>query len=536
MNYVWHRSYPDGVPRKIDLRKYANIPDALSQAIRRWPDAVAFEEGDEQLSFRRFDAHAQNLAADMQHTHGLQAGDRVAVMLPNGLAYPVAILGLLRAGLVAVNINPLYTARELEHQLRDSAARAIVISAPLLTTMKPVLERCGVTRIIAVPAPGASAFSDLSASTPETSFAQALSRGARHPFKAPILSASTIAFLQYTGGTTGPSKGATLSHGNIVANLLQLDAWFGTTLARNRECVLTALPLYHIFALTFNLLFNAMIGSRNVLVANPRDLAGLAAVMGRSGITTMTGVNTLFNGLLNTPAFADVDTRNLRMVMGGGSAIQAAVARQWFQRTGIHIVEGYGLSETSPGLCVNASPATEFTGAIGLPLPMTEVTIRDDYNREVPIGEVGELCARGPQVMQGYWQRPDVTAEAFTSDGYFRTGDVARMDDRGRFYIVDRKKDMVLVSGFNVYPNEIEAACAEHPGVFEAACIGVADERSGEAVKVYVVRSDAALTAEDLILHCRQQLAAYKVPRHVQFVDELPKSPVGKILRRELRS
>ncbi len=536
MNYVWHRSYPDGVPRKIDLRKYASIPDALSQAIKRWPDAVAFEEGDERLSFRQFDEHAHHLAAHLLQVHGLHVGDRVALMLPNGLAYPIAVLGLLRAGLVAVNINPLYTPREFEHQLRDSAARAIIISAPLLTAMKPVLERCGVTRIIAVPAPGASAFSELPSAALEPSFAQALTRGAQLSFKAPILSASTVAFLQYTGGTTGPSKGATLTHGNIVANLLQLDAWFGTTLRRNRECVLTALPLYHIFALTFNLLFNVMIGSRNVLIANPRDLPGLAAVMGRSGITTMTGVNTLFNGLLNTPAFAEIDTSSLRMVMGGGSAIQAAVARRWFERTGVHIVEGYGLSETSPGLCVNTSPATEFTGSVGLPLPMTEVTVRDDYNREVPIGEVGELCARGPQVMQGYWQRPDATAEAFTSDGYFRTGDVARMDDRGRFYIVDRKKDMVLVSGFNVYPNEIEAVCAEHPGVLEAACIGVADVRSGEAVKVYVVRADATLTTEELLRHCREQLTAYKVPRHVQFVDELPKSPVGKILRRELRA
>ncbi len=535
MNYVWHRSYPDGVPRKLDLRKYASIPDALGQAIKRWPESIAFEEGGETLSYRQLDQHAQHLAAWTLEHHGLQPGDRVAVMIPNGLAYPIAVLALLRAGLVVVNINPQFTARELEYQLRDSGARAIIISAPLLAVMATVLDRCDVNRIVTVPAPGQSAFSELPAAARCRSFAQALAEGATLSFKAPIISASSMAFLQYTGGTTGPCKGAILSHGNIVANLLQIDAWMGRTLQRNRECVLTALPLFHIFALTFNLLYSVMLGARNVLVANPRDLNGLALLMKSVRFTAISGVNTLYNGLLATPAFADADLGGLKLALGGGSAIQSSVARQWRERSGIPIVEGYGLSETSPALCINALPAQEFSGSVGYPLPMTRVTLRDDFNREVPIGEVGELCASGPQVMAGYWQRPDETVEAFTSDGFLRTGDIARMDDHGRFFIVDRKKDMVLVSGFNVYPTEIEAVCAEHPGVHEAACIGVPDLRSGEAVKIYVVRADPALEAEELVRHCREQLTPYKVPRHVAFVDELPKSTVGKILRRELR-
>jgi long-chain acyl-CoA synthetase len=535
MNFFWHRAYPLDVPYQVDLTRYSSVPELLRHAIGQRPDAVAFDDGHRQVSYRAFGEQATALSAYLVAALGLRAGERVAVMVPNDIAYPITALAVLEAGLVLVNVNPMYTPRELEHQLRDSGSAAIVIARSLLGKMEPVLRQLSIDRIIAVDVdtawiPGAS-----EAPGNPTTFELAIERGRGLAFVPPTIRRASTALLQYTGGTVGPSKGAVLSHGNLTANVLQTEAWFGAQLRHDREVFLTALPLYHVFALTLNFLYGMLIGARLVLITNPKDLPTLVRHMQQQRLTFISGVNTLFAGLMTTPGFDRIDFSALRMTLGGGAATQPAVARRWRAHTGVCITEGYGMTEASPALCTNPAPTDEFDGSIGFPLPMTELTLRDEYNRDVPIGEVGEVCARGPQMMSGYWNAPEANALAFTADGFFRTGDIARMDDRGRFYLVDRKKDMVLVSGFSVFPSEIEAVCAEHWGVAEAACIGVPDGRTGEAVKVHIVRADPRLTAEDLIAHCRQHLTAYKVPRHVQFVDELPKSPVGKILRRMLR-
>ncbi|HET8882682.1 MAG TPA: AMP-binding protein [Solimonas sp.] len=519
----------------IDVPHHANLGDLLVEACREHGWHIALTQGDAHLRYAQLDALSERLAAFLATDLSLAAGERVALMMPNVLAYPLAICGVLRAGCVIVNVNPMYTARELRHQLCDSGARAIIVAEPFLDTVNAVLADTSVDTVIVAPVDGmpqaGDAGYDHSGAAP---LATALATRSALPARAQRY--GDTALLQYTGGTTGPSKGAELTHGNLLANLDQFGVWLGDTVAPAREVVITALPLYHIFAMTVNFLNFIRLGAKNVLISNPRDLPGMVETMRREGCTILTGVNTLYNGLLNTPGFESLDFSTLNLTMGGGSAIQPAVARRWQEVTGKVLIEGYGLSETSPVLTVNRIDSREFRPDIGLPLPATEISIRGDDGREVARGESGELCARGPQVMRGYWNKPDENAAAFTDDGYFRTGDMAMQDADGHYHIVDRKKDMVLVSGFNVYPNEIEAVCAEHRGVLESACIGVPDARSGEALKLFVVKRDPALTEDALIAHCRKNLTAYKVPRQVQFVAELPKSPVGKILRRELRN
>ncbi|MGH8455807.1 MAG: AMP-binding protein, partial [Stenotrophobium sp.] len=487
----------------------------------------------------------------LQNVLGLNKGDRVAVMMPNVLQYPVALFGILRAGLVVVNVNPLYTPRELEHQLNDSGARVIVIVENFCATLQQVLPRVKLKKIITTQLGDLHPFpKNLLVnwvvkyrrrmvpkwSIPDTiGLRTALVRGKAQPYSRLPLTHQDTAFLQYTGGTTGLSKGAQLLHGNVVANLMQMRVWMTGEMEMGRECVITALPLYHIFALALNCLMFLSIGGKNVLITNPRDLPGFVAEMKKHRFTAFTGVNTLFNGLLHTPGFGELDFRHLKLTVGGGSAVQQAVAELWKKVTGKPLTEGYGLTETSPAVSFTPLNKPEWNGSIGVPLSSTLVSLRDDDNREVPQGQPGELCVRGPQVMAGYWQKPDENAKVFTIDGYLKTGDIATMDERGYLRIVDRKKDMILVSGFNVYPNEIEGVVALHPGVLECACIGVPDDKSGEAVKIFVVKKDPALTADALREYCKQQLTGYKVPKHYAFLDALPKTPVGKILRKELR-
>jgi len=531
----WLAQYPAGIAPAIETPAHSSVAALLAESCQRHADRTAVVCGEETLSYAQLAQHAERLGAFLATDLGLQRGDRVAVMMPNLSAYPVVMFGILAAGCAVVNVNPMYTPRELRHQLRDSGARAILIAEPFLATLDAILADIPLQCVITVPtgplpAPGGDYANEL-----RVPLATALATTRSLPRLA--LNHGDTAFLQYTGGTTGVSKGAELSHGNILSNLAQIDAWLAPLIGhrQEQEIAITALPLYHIFALMMNGLNVLRMGGTTVLIPNPRDLAGMVATMARQRFTIFSGVNTLYSGLLNTPGFADLDFSSLRLSMGGGAAVQPAVARRWQEVTGGVLLEGYGLSETSPVLTINRADAKSFRGGIGLPLPSTEISIRDGQGREVAPGESGELCARGPQVMRGYWQRPEDNAKVFTADGYFRTGDIARQDDDGYFHIVDRVKDMVLVSGFNVYPNEIEAVCAEHPGVLESACVGVPDDKTGEAVKVFVVRRDESLSMEALIDHCRRNLTAYKVPRHVEFLPALPKSPVGKILRRELR-
>jgi long-chain acyl-CoA synthetase len=548
---IWLKQYPKGVPAEIDAGAYSSIVDVLEQSCARFADRPAYSNLGHTLSYADLDRLTRQFASFLQHTLGLQKGERVAVMMPNILQYPVAIFGILRAGLVVVNVNPLYTPRELEHQLKDSGAKAIVIVENFIETLEKVIERTPVRAVVTtqiadlLPFPRRTlvnfVLKHVKKAVPKWrirgthSFRDALARGAARPYRPQTLTHQDIAFLQYTGGTTGLSKGATLLHGNIVANLQQAAAWISTLTEAGREIIITALPLYHIFALTANCLVFMKLGAHNVLITNPRDMAGFVAELSKHRFTAFTGVNTLFVSLLNTPAFHRLDFSALKLTLGGGAAVQKAVAQQWKQVTGKPLSEAYGLTETSPAASMNPLDLPDHNGSIGLPLPSTEFSIRDDDGRELPAGTPGELCIKGPQVMAGYWNRPDENAKVFTADGFLRTGDIARYDDKGFFYIVDRKKDMILVSGFNVYPNEIEDVVASHPGVLEVACVGVPDDRSGEAVKIFVVRKDAALTAEDLRTYCKENLTGYKVPKHIEFRDALPKSPVGKILRRELR-
>ncbi|AXQ28243.1 long-chain-fatty-acid--CoA ligase [Solimonas sp. K1W22B-7] len=547
----WLQEYSEGVPADIDTSTYASAVDLLEQSIARFRERVAFDCMGASLSYDELDRSTQDFASYLQNVLGFHKGDRVAVMMPNLLQYPVVLFGILRAGMTVVNVNPLYTPRELEHQLRDSGARAIVIVENFCATLEKVLKQTPVECVITtqvgdlLPFPKGllvnTAVKYIKKLVPAwnikrtTPLRTALARGKAQPYMRIELGAQDIAFLQYTGGTTGLSKGATLTHGNIVGNLLQCRAWLSPLLCEGEETIVTALPLYHIFALVANCLVFMSLGARNVLITNPRDLPGFVGELSRSRFTALTGVNTLFNGLLNTKGFAELDFSALKLSLGGGTAVQQAVAERWREVTGKPLTEAYGLTECSPGVCFNPLHKPDWNGTIGLPLPSTLVDIRDDDNRSLAQGEAGELCVKGPQVMQGYWQKPEENAKVFTPDGWLRTGDVAVMDDKGYFRIVDRKKDMILVSGFNVYPNEIEAVAALHPGVLECACIGVPDDRSGEAPKLFVVRKDPALTAEALLQHCRDNLTGYKIPKHVVFVESLPKTNVGKILRKDLR-
>ncbi len=550
----WLKSYPEGVPAEIDMGRYASINDLFEQSCRDYSDLPAFSNLGVRLSFSELDRLSRDCGAWLQNGLGLKKGDRVALMMPNVLQYPVALFGALRAGLVVVNVNPLYTPRELSHQLEDSGAAAIIVLANFAHTLAACREKLHHLRHIVITEVGdllgfpkrpivnfvvkrvkrmVPAYSLSGA----LDFLDGLSDGARMPLDAPPIAHDDLAFLQYTGGTTGIAKGAMLTHGNLVANMLQASAWISRDLRQGQEVIITALPLYHIFALTANCLVFMSIGGHNVLITNPRDMKAFLKDLEKTPFTAITGVNTLFNALLNQERFRALDFSGLRLALGGGMAVQRPVAERWKQVTGHTLVEAYGLTEASPAVCINPIDLAEYNGSIGLPIPSTDCSIRDEDagTRELATGEVGELCVRGPQVMRGYWNRPDETQKVLSDDGWLRTGDMGRMDDNGFFYIVDRKKDMILVSGFNVYPNEIEDVAASHPGVLEAGAVGVESESSGEVVKLVVVRKDPSLTADALRDWLRGELTAYKVPKIIEFREELPKSNVGKILRRELR-
>ncbi len=550
MERIWHKSYPYGVPAEIDTDGRTTLVSIVQESCRRFPDKTAYISMGKSIRYAELDDLTRRFAAWL-HAHGLGRGDRVALMMPNLLQYPVCLFGALRAGCTVVNCNPLYTARELEHQLADAGARAIVVAENFAATLQKALPGTQVERVLVtsigemlgpvkgrlvdfavrrvkrmVPAwslPGAVRLGD----------ALRAMRGAA--FTDVALTPDDLAFLQYTGGTTGVAKAAMLSHGNLVANVSQAYAWVRPLVKDGQECIVTALPLYHIFALTANCLTFMKLGASNLLIINPRDIPGLIKEMGKVPFSAFTGVNTLFNALLNHPDFARLDFSRLRLTMGGGMAVQRSVADRWRAVTGISIAQAYGLTETSPAVTINHLDTKVFNGSIGLPVPSTDLSIRDDEGRELGIGESGEICVRGPQVTRGYWNRPDETALVMYPDGFLRTGDVGYVDETGYVFLVDRKKDMILVSGFNVYPNEVEDVAALHPGVREVAAVGVPDERSGEAVKLFVIRKDPALDAETLIAHCRTQLTGYKVPRYIEFRDDLPRTNVGKILRRELR-
>jgi long-chain acyl-CoA synthetase len=550
LDRIWLKNYPAGVPADIDPNRYSSLKALFEEACAKYRDLPAYTNMGTTLRYSELDELSRAFAAWLQQKSGLVAGDRVALMMPNILQYPIALFGALRAGMVVVNTNPLYTARELEHQLTDSGAKAIVILENFAHVLAEVGPRTQIKKVLVtgvgdllgfprgpivnfvlrhvrkqVPAwqiPGALRFK------------AALSSGLGLKLEDVSLSLQDTAFLQYTGGTTGVSKAAVLTHGNMVANLLQAEAWIKPGVpAAPSPVVITALPLYHIFSLTANCFLFAHLGAHNLLITNPRDFSGFVAELKKYPFFFISGVNTLFNALLNTPGFDSVDFSALRITLGGGMAVQAAVAARWKAVTGCILTQAWGLTETSPAACINPIGA-DFNGSIGLPIPSTDLSIRDDAGGELAIDAVGEICVRGPQVTSGYWQRPDETEKVFFQD-WLRTGDIGRIDAGGFVFIEDRKKDMILVSGFNVYPNEVEGIAVEHAGVLEAAAVAEADESSGEAVSLFVVKKDPTLTAEELIAHCRRQLTGYKVPKHVYFRDELPKTNVGKILRRALR-
>ena len=550
MDRVWLRNYPEGVPAEADIDAYDSIVALFEESVREFGDRPAYSNFGVTITYRELDERARALAGYLQGL-GLEPGDRVAIMMPNLLANPVAIFGVLLAGLTVVNTNPLYTARELEHQLTDSEARAIVIVENFASVLADVIGRTRVEHVVLVRMGDGLGFPKSALINfvvrrvkkmvppfhlPDAvRFPRALEEGRGKPLRSSETGRDDVAFLQYTGGTTGVAKGAALSHGNVVSNLQQTSSWIGRSFDPGQEVFVTALPLYHIFSLVANCLTGMKYGALNVLITNPRDMPAFVKIIAGLKFSVITGVNTLYNGLLNTPGFDSVDFSRLKLAVGGGMAMQRAVADRWREVTGVPVVEAYGLTETSPAAVANRLDQAEFTGSIGLPLPSTDISIRDDDGNEVGFDTPGELCVRGPQVMQGYWGRPDATAEVLSDDGWLRTGDMATIDEEGHLRIVDRKKDMIIVSGFNVYPNEIEDMVALHPGVLEVGAVGVPDEKSGEVPKIVVVKKDPDLTSDALIEHCREQLTGYKVPRHVEFRDELPKTNVGKVLRRELR-
>ncbi|HXT03975.1 MAG TPA: long-chain-fatty-acid--CoA ligase [Casimicrobiaceae bacterium] len=550
MDRIWLEHYPAGVPAEIDVDQYASVREMFEECCRAFARRPAFSCMGRTITFADLDALSSTFGAWLQGI-GCTKGTRVALMMPNVLQYPICIFGTLRAGCAVVNVNPLYTPRELEHQLVDSGAEVIVVVENFAQTLQQVVARTKIRRIVVTSIGELLAIRGrivdlvlrrVKRAIPEWSlpgairFTDAMKQGRKRSLSRIPIGHDDLAFLQYTGGTTGIAKAAMLVHRNLVANMLQARAWLRPVLDENRrEVILTPLPLYHIFSLTANCLVFMSIGGENVMITNPRDIAGFIKEMRRYRFTAMTGVNTLFNALLNHPRLRSVDFASFRLALGGGMAVQEAVARRWKTVTGVPLVEAYGLTETSPAATINPFDGAEYNGSIGLPIPSTDVVLRDDEGNDVPTDQPGEICIRGPQVMAGYWQRPAETAHAMTADGYFKTGDIGTMDARGYIRIVDRKKDMINVSGFNVYPNEIENVVMMHEGVVECAVVGVPDRKSGEAVKLYVVRRDEQLKAQQLIAHCRAQLAGYKCPREVEFRSELPKSNVGKILRRELR-
>ncbi len=551
MSAPWLNSYPAGVPAEIDLGEYDSIIEILEQSCSKNKDRAAFVNFDTRLTYAELDLQTRNFAAWLQKK-GLEKGDRIALVMPNILQYPVALFGALRAGLVVVNTNPMYTAREMKHQLVDSGARAIVIVENFASVLTEIRNEVPIDFVITTKIGDMLDFPKgllinfvmkyVKKVIPEwnltgsVSFTEALKEGKNLKFEKPGLDHEDLAFLQYTGGTTGVAKGAMLTHRNMVANMLQSRDWMKAAgIGEDNETVITALPLYHIFALTANCLVFMAFGGTNILITNPRDMPAFIKELSKVPFSVIPGVNTLFNGMLNTPGFAELDFSTLKGALGGGMAVQRAVANRWKEVTGTALVEAYGLTETSPAACINPMDMEEFNGCIGLPISSTECGIMNDDGELLPQGERGELVVRGPQVMKGYWQRPGETEKVITKDGWLLTGDIAMMTEDGFFKIVDRKKDMILVSGFNVYPNEIEDVIAHHPKVLEVAAIGVPDEKSNEAVKVFIVKSDSSLDEQEMRAYCAEQLTGYKRPRHIEFRDDLPKTNVGKILRRELR-
>ena len=547
----WLASYPAGVPQQIDPDEFASIVAVLQSSLEKYRDQPAFANMGRSITYAEVDKYSKQFAACLLGELKLKKGDRVAIMMPNCLQYPIATFGILRAGLTVVNTNPMYTPRELKHQLVDSGASAIVVLDNFGKTVQDVVADTPIKKVITtglgdmLPFPKGAivnfVLKYVKKMIPDYEipgairFRDALTLGQMHTLPAVDIVPEDIAFLQYTGGTTGVSKGAMLTHRNLVANMQQASSWIGTNVQLGKEVIVTALPLYHIFALTANGLVFMKFGGLNHLITNPRDMPGFVKELSSIPFTAITGVNTLFNGLLNTPGFDKIDFSHLHLTLGGGMAVQRVVAERWKQVTGCTLIEAYGLTETSPAACINPMNLAEYNGAIGLPIPSTDACVKDGDGNTLGHGEIGELCIKGPQVMKGYWQRPEETARAIDADGWLHTGDVARMDENGFFFIVDRKKDMILVSGFNVYPNEVEDVIAMMSGVLEVAAVGVPDDKSGEAVKVVIVRKDPNLTAEQVKAHARENLTGYKQPRFVEFRTDLPKTNVGKILRRELR-
>jgi len=549
MDKVWLKSYPAGVPAEIDVNQYASVREVLEESCAKYGSRRAYSCMGKAITFTELDDLSATFGAFLQ-ARGLAKGARVALMMPNVLQYPICLFGTLRAGCTVVNTNPLYTARELEHQLTDSGAEVIVVVENFAQTLADVLGKTKIKHVVVTSFGEMLGLKGLLIDfvvrrvkklvppwriDGAISLRSALAEGRRRKLDTVAIGHDDIAFLQYTGGTTGVAKGAMLQHRNIIANLLQAGAWVRPFLGEQAHVVITPLPLYHIFSLTANCLTFMTLGGENVLITNPRDIPGFVKELGRHRFTAFTGVNTLFNALLNNADFHKLDFSPLQMTLGGGMAVQKAVAERWQEMTGKPLIEAYGLTETSPAVTINPLDLQQYNGSIGLPVPSTDIELRDDGGHAVPLGKPGEIWVKGPQVMAGYWHRPDETAKVIDDRGWLATGDIGVMDERGFVRIVDRKKDMILVSGFNVYPNEIEAVVAMHPGVLECAAIGGPDEKSGEAVHLFVVKKDSSLTAAALLEHCRAHLTGYKCPREVEFRDELPKSNVGKILRRELR-
>jgi long-chain acyl-CoA synthetase len=552
MTKIWQKSYDAGVPQEINPEDYSSINELLDISFKKFRSAPAFHNMGTTLSYEEIDLLSQKFASYLQNDLRLVKGDRVAIMMPNILQYPIALFGILRAGMIAVNVNPLYTSRELEHQLKDADARAIIIFANSAHVLEKILKNSPVKHVIVTQIGDFLKFpknyivnfviKKVKKMVPDYSLASALDfrtcvlAGDQAKFIKPTITGSDIAFLQYTGGTTGVAKGAVLTHRNMVSNMLQARAWIKNFITDGKEIIITPLPLYHIFSLTANCFVFGSIGALNVLITNPRDLPGFIKELSKWKFTAFTGVNTLFNGLLHQEAFKKLDFSGLKLTLGGGMAVQKTVAERWKQVTGRPLIEAYGLTETSPAACINPMTLNEYNGFIGLPISSTEVEIRDDNNKTLPLGEIGEICIKGPQVMAGYYNRPEETAQVMTTDGFFKSGDLGFMTEEGFVKIVDRKKDMILVSGFNVYPNELEGVIATHPKVLECAAVGIPDEKSGEAVKIFVVKKDESLTEDELLKFCRENFTSYKIPKAVEFRKELPKSNVGKILRKDLRN
>ena len=551
MDKPWLSRYPSDVPETINPEQYESLVEMFEQSVQKYADQPAFMNMGSVMTFRKLEERSRAFAAYLQNELKLQKGDRVALMMPNLLQYPVALFGILRAGCIAVNVNPLYTPRELEHQLNDSGATTIVIVSNFANTLEQIVDKTPVKHVVLTSlgqmlprakgtivdfvvkyVKGMVPKYDLPGAI---SMRQALRKGRRLQYVKPFMSGDDIAFLQYTGGTTGVAKGAILTHRNMIANVLQAKGAYGPVLSPGRELVVTALPLYHVFALTVNCLLFVEMGGRNLLITNPRDIPGFVKELQKHPFTAITGVNTLFNALINNEDFHELDFSNLRLAVGGGMAVQRSVAERWQKTTGCYLLEGYGLTECSPLVAAYPHDLVEYNGSIGLPVPSTEVRIVDEEGNALANTETGELQVRGPQVMQGYWQRPEATKDTINEDGWLSTGDIVKFDDEGFLHIVDRKKDMIFVSGFNVYPNEIEDVVALHGKVLEVAAIGQPHEVSGELVKIYVVKRDPSLTKDEVITHCRQHLTGYKVPKLVEFREDLPKTNVGKILRRVLR-